>query len=389
MSAPGGFWSYVHADDDADLGRVVRLAKDVAAQYEAITAEPIELFLDKDALTWGDDWLERVDASLASIVFFIPVITPRYFRSIECRRELQTFAHRAESLGVAELILPLVYIDVTALHDADPQDEAVKLVKTYQWEDWRELRFEDPSSKDYRAAVAKLAQRLTAINQALAARAEIAEIAPEETADTGKDPSRPPEGTDEVPGLLDLMAAAEEVMPKWSEVVVEVGELLEQLSSVVNGATADFERADRQGKGFAGRINVTRRLAGELSPIARRMDELGNEYTAHLYNVDPGVRAMLAAGIAAAQEPQQKAGVCEFFSSVSGMSVAAASGVDGLRSMVKSMQPLESMSRDLRPRLRQLRQGLSLMIEGQAVTDEWARIIAKSGVDCGDTSATA
>jgi hypothetical protein len=384
MSSIGGFWSYVHADDDADLGRVVQLAKDVAAQYEAITAEPIELFLDRNALAWGDDWLQKVDTSLATIAFFIPVISPRYFTSIECRRELQTFAHRAESLGVAELILPLVYIDVPALHEAHPQDEAVKLVKTYQWEDWRELRFDEPGSKQYRAAVAKLAQRLVDINQTLAARAEVAVGAAVITAPQPGEERLDSEADDEdAPGRLDLMALAEEVMPKWSDVVVEVGILLDRLSEVVTGATADFERADKQNKGFAGRIVVARRLAAQLAPITRRMAELGNEYTAHLYDVDAGVRAMLAAGIEAAVDEHQKPHVCEFFASVAGMSEAAASGVEGFRYMVNSMQPVEAMSRDLRPNLRQLREGLNLMIEGQSVTDEWARIIATSGVDCG------
>jgi hypothetical protein len=47
------FWSYVHFDNDADGGRIVALAEDISKQYEMITAESIELFLDKDGLEWG------------------------------------------------------------------------------------------------------------------------------------------------------------------------------------------------------------------------------------------------------------------------------------------------------------------------------------------------
>jgi hypothetical protein len=46
-----GFWSYVHVDDAADDGRVIRLAKDVAAEFEKLTGEKIDLFLDKDAIS--------------------------------------------------------------------------------------------------------------------------------------------------------------------------------------------------------------------------------------------------------------------------------------------------------------------------------------------------
>lgn len=54
-----GFWSYVHRDDEADGGRIVRLAKDVVDQYEMLTGETISLFLDRDALNWGDNWRAR------------------------------------------------------------------------------------------------------------------------------------------------------------------------------------------------------------------------------------------------------------------------------------------------------------------------------------------
>lgn len=98
MPASQGFWSYVHADDQAEGERISRLARDVSAQFEMLTGEPITLFLDKDAIRWGEDWRATIDTSLASVAFFIPVMTPRYFMSAECRREFQlpkrTFASR-------------------------------------------------------------------------------------------------------------------------------------------------------------------------------------------------------------------------------------------------------------------------------------------------------
>jgi hypothetical protein len=131
-----GFWSYVHADDETEHGRIAELARDVVAQFEMLTGEDIELFLDRDKLDWGDEWRPKVDSSLATVAFFIAVITPRYFKSAECRRELQFFARRAVELGVRELVLPLVYQDFAALHDDEPDDDLVALVRGFQWEDW-------------------------------------------------------------------------------------------------------------------------------------------------------------------------------------------------------------------------------------------------------------
>jgi hypothetical protein len=86
-----GFWSYVHADDEMDWGRISNLARDIVGHYEGLRAEKIELFLDRDDLHWGDQWRHKIDAALSNVAFFVPVITPRYFASAECRRELQFF----------------------------------------------------------------------------------------------------------------------------------------------------------------------------------------------------------------------------------------------------------------------------------------------------------
>lgn len=97
-----------------------------------LTGEPLDLFLDRDAIRWGEDWRDKINASLASVAFFIPVMTPRYFMSPECRREVQFFARRAERLGIKELVLPLLYVEVPSLHNELTADDLVGLVGTFQ-----------------------------------------------------------------------------------------------------------------------------------------------------------------------------------------------------------------------------------------------------------------
>ena len=74
MAKSQGFWSYVHADDQAEGGRLSRLARDVADQFQMLTGETTSLF--QDAIKWGENWRDKIDSSLASIAFFIPVMTP-------------------------------------------------------------------------------------------------------------------------------------------------------------------------------------------------------------------------------------------------------------------------------------------------------------------------
>ena len=131
MSSYEGFWSYVHKDDKAENKRISLLAKDMVAQFELLTGESINLFLDKDAIKWGDIWKGKIDDSLSTVAFFIPVLTPRYFMSPECRRELQFFVRQAINIGVKELIFPLYYVDVPLWDDENPMDDLIELVRTF------------------------------------------------------------------------------------------------------------------------------------------------------------------------------------------------------------------------------------------------------------------
>src|SRR4051794_7109392 len=94
-----GFWSYVHADDESDGGRILSLAGHLRSQYRLKTADELELFLDRDSLSWGEEWEARIDEAIAGTTFFIPVITPSYFKSQPCRQELLKFTREASRLG--------------------------------------------------------------------------------------------------------------------------------------------------------------------------------------------------------------------------------------------------------------------------------------------------
>jgi len=370
--AGSGFWSYVHADDEADGGRIGQLARDLVKQYEMLTAESIELFLDRDALEWGNRWRSEVDASLASVVFFIPVITPRYFRSAECRRELQFFARRAASLGVRELVMPLLYVDFPGLH-AEPQfDDLITLVREFQWEDWTELRFADPASPDYRRGLDRLASRLVAANQE-AERADVASTARQFTTD---------ETNDDEAGVLDRLAEAEEALPAWTETLHVIGAQITEVSRLVNEATEQGQKSDRRGKGFAGRLVVLRQLSRDLADPASKLLELGNDFATQLHAVDDGIRTIIELAPNEAEDPVNRRQICDFFNTVRHLSEESHKGLSALGQMIEAMAPTERMSRDLRPILREMRQGLTLMLEGREVTDEWIRLIDASPVEC-------
>ncbi len=375
MSSSKGFWSYVHKDDEADQGRICRLAQDVVEQFEMLTDETIDLFLDKDALEWGDSWEDRIDASLASVAFFIPVMTPRYLSSPQCRRELQFFARRAEKLGIKELVLPLYYVRAPALETEAPDDDLVILLRTFHWEDWRELRYEDRASKAYRQAVSRLADRLVAANRH-AEDTDLVEAAQrmEQVAE---------EEVDEPPGFIDRLAKAEEAMPIWSQTITAIGREIEAIGKVMQDATADVHRGDKYSKGFSHRLLIARRLAEQLRDPTDKISSFGNQFVSQLHDVDSGIRVMIArAPEEVLQDPEARMQICEFFEAVRKLSQSAHEGLMSTQTMSDAIVPIEKISRDLRPVLRKLRQGLTAMAEAREVTDVWVDLIDDSGVDC-------
>ncbi|MCX5604180.1 toll/interleukin-1 receptor domain-containing protein, partial [Streptomyces phaeochromogenes] len=72
-TGPAGFWSYTHRDDEIDEGRIKRLAKKIANEFEGITAEELHVFLDKNDIKWGDEWRNRIDTALTGSTFFMPI----------------------------------------------------------------------------------------------------------------------------------------------------------------------------------------------------------------------------------------------------------------------------------------------------------------------------
>lgn len=374
MSKLEGFWSYVHADDHADSDRVSRLARDVSAQFEMLTGESLNLFLDKDAIPWGEGWRDQIDSGLASVAFFVPVLTPRYFLSAECRRELQFFARQATRLGITELVLPLLYVDVAALHEETPSDDLIKLVQAFQWEDWRELRFSDAASEPYRRGVARLAERLVKANRA---------VEKADTASTVSQAQVAAEPSEEAPGILDRLGAMEDTFPRMVQTIESTGREIENIGRIMQEGAADIQHGDKQAKGFAARLLVVRKVARLLSEPVERIWSSGNEFASQLHEIDQGVRLLIERSSVEVQEnPESKVQWCSFFNAVRGMAAKTVIGMSSLQTMIDGIGPLEKMSRDLRPVLRQLRRGLTAMVEAREISEEWIRLIERAAISC-------
>lgn len=358
-----GFWSYVHADDETDMGRVSQLARDLVSNYEALRGESIKLFLDRDDLHWGDTWRSEINGALSNVAFFVAVLTPRYFQSPECRREFQYFSERASALGVTQIVMPLLYIDVPALHGEETSDPIVEYVQKVQWEDWMDLRFKERSSEQYRRGVAALANEMARRVVAV----ERIDVIPAVEAQE--------DGLDEGECFIDQMVALEEALPRWGDTLTKIQKEMEIVAAVVSKGTREIDRSNSQGKGFAARLTVARRLANELSEPTDEVERLSQLFVSDLNRIDIGFRHIIKLGENISEDAEEADQYRMFLRSVKDVSAAANEGLGSLQGLITAIEPAEQISKDMRPPLRRLRRALTSMLEARAITDSWLEIV--------------
>lgn len=124
----------------------------------------------------------------------------------------------------------------------DSADEAIRHVAKYQWHDLRSERFEERDSSTYRKSVASLAAEIAK----RATGVEGVEDIPQASA-----PSvvLAEDGDDDQPGIIDRIAAGEEVIPQITTILEAIGRDIETVGSKSRGVGDEIEAASNRGQG--------------------------------------------------------------------------------------------------------------------------------------------
>ncbi|GAA1785303.1 toll/interleukin-1 receptor domain-containing protein [Nostocoides veronense] len=353
------FWSYVRRDNGNDGGRILQLAKDIEKEYELLSGNTLEIFLDVDDIKWGEDWQDKLAFSINGIAFLIPVLTPNYFTSQNCRWELESFLSKARAIGLQDLVLPILYVDVPELHQVEPIDPLVRIIKKYNWMDWRDHRLVDCNSSQYRQACNKVASRLIEITQS----AELVQSPIVPAGDNSAD-------EDDAPGALDKMSEAEDKMSTMGEKVERIGAIMEQLGQTVSPVGEQIEQANDTTKPIAARLTILKKLSFAIRPIADEMLNAGGEFGSDLRAMDDGVQELIFAAQREYGGPDTEA-IDSFLQSLIDLGHASEEGLSQAKSLADTILPVESLSRDLRGPLRDVRKGLMLAYDGLPIILHW------------------
>jgi hypothetical protein len=362
-----GFWSYVRKDNDGDHGRILSLAEDLREQYRIQTAETLELFVDRESIQWGEAWEHRINSAIAGTTFFIPIITPSYFRSQACRQELLKFVREAERLGLEQLLMSVYWVKVSELEETPEQsaDEAIRVVAKYNWQDLRSESFEERDSSVYRKAVRELAAEL-------AKRADLARrVGDVPPSPVGLDSvSEPDTESNDGPGIIDSFATTEEALPRAGVLLQEIGAQMESINSMMGGFGERVEVASSRGQKMKAVLTLTNRLAHEMSEPASKIANAGREYGQVLAELDPAVHMQIDM-IEAQDEltPDHE----EYLREIVGLVAAAHEAQPGFESVLAGAESASTFSRSLRTPLSEMRSGVLGVLDGNAIIEEWGR----------------
>jgi F-box protein 11 len=156
------FLSYAHFDDSHENGRLSTFRERLAGEVRLQTGADFPIFQDRKDIAWGQQWRTRINQSIDAATLFIPILTPGFFASPECRRELEQFLEHEKKLNCQDLVLPVHYVECEVLTDesAREADSLAKLIATRQFVDWRELRFEPFTVPQVGRELAKMAKQI-------------------------------------------------------------------------------------------------------------------------------------------------------------------------------------------------------------------------------------
>jgi len=158
-----------YATNDDHDGKLTTFHTRLEIAIQDYTADDdFTIFKDNVYVRWGDQWEEKLLQSLDDAVFFIPIITPRFFKSDWCPLELTRFIERQEKLKQQRqgnppgIICPVYYIDHKPVNDSNhpDRDELIESVVKNQYIDWRNLRREPFSAKKVQHTIDAMASRI-------------------------------------------------------------------------------------------------------------------------------------------------------------------------------------------------------------------------------------
>lgn len=386
------FLSYAHADNEREDGRIRRLAHLIRSEFEFLTGETIDIFVDSAEIRWGQDFRNRLDEAMQNTTFFIPVLTPTYFLREECRKEMLQFVSSARSLGLQELLMSIRYTSVPDLREGST-DELKDIAARMQFEPWDDVRLLDEASSAYRTRINRLAARLVELTRDLEERpVDLASRSKQGAIDiiashnlVGDRPSgqsrldnsqTEPEVEDEdAPGFLEHLAEFQPVADDWTKSLTTLGPAVAEFGELFSASSEKMNDANKKPNSFAAKIVLARKLAKDAAAPLEMIEQTSKEYSTNLLRMDPIIRAVLE--ITTLQEGDGERAVA--MTAIQRLIDSSREAMDSISGAADAAKANAGLSRDLRPILRRFETALRNVVDGQDLIEGWEPLLERAG----------
>lgn len=191
-----GFLSYTRMDDQFFGGYITAFRKTLEAGVQVVTGDrEFRLWQDVEGIVLGEQWEKKLSEVIGEASFFLPMLSPLYLTSPNCRAEFELFVAHERAKSRDDLILPIYLVDSPKLEKPEERERdpiAVEIAKRQRY-DWRENAWLALEEAPARKAILALAQAIAAALQRISL--------PSETSRGGVPTSTSPEATT-VDGLV-------------------------------------------------------------------------------------------------------------------------------------------------------------------------------------------
>lgn len=353
------FLSYAR-DDDKAFDVVFPFRDLLRKLVHAKTGRTLAIFVDQANIRWGEDWRSRLSDEVLGASIFIPLLSASYLESRNCREEFNQFNSAATSLGVSELLLPVLIFRAPDIFHDDSTDEIVKTAMALQYEVIEEAVLSDRGSSEWLRTMSRLADSFARVTKT----AEQSLLSRPPLLNTESPNDRKIQVADEVdePGVTDLMVSLENNLAEMTSctqaldsAMTALGEGAASIGKLPSNATA----RDAQLWSF--------KAAEALKKPGLEIERSGTNLFEYTRALDEDVRRLR---VLAKEFPDLSDSLDSALSQMQGLEQVK----DQMSSLLESLKPGEMLSVALRKAIRPSRSGLTKITDAIDLIEGWQEL---------------
>ncbi|MEE1618133.1 toll/interleukin-1 receptor domain-containing protein [Brachybacterium sp. J153] len=351
------FLSYARVDDE-HLEFIEDFSKQLKYLVNSSTDDfHLDIFLDVHNLNWGDNWPRKIEEGLQAASIFMPFLSANYLRRPNCRKEFTQFYQGAKSLGVTELIMPVMLFGGQGFFSTESTDSIAAICAGINHISIKDGLRAGIGSREWRTAIWDTSEKfISAYQQAesqLAAQSQEVEIATPSTEEDDDD--------SEEPGLFDIQQSISSISIRMTAELSDMDPSIRKLGEVATNFTGNKPENPKQAQawivraaeGFKGPSNRIGEIGTTVLELAREFDI----EVRHLARIYANVPALASGGN----------DISDITDKLSGLETVKGQ----LNGLLDSFLIAESVSAAIRKALRPAREGLTKITDAITIMNTW------------------